>query len=92
MGLALSAYEEGVAYAKQKTHRGQPITSSSMFKSLLPICYKYEAAKLYLSSGLSVENSKDPMVLVKEAAVTKAVLVEAPWILQDFLGVTVPTV
>jgi len=79
LGLALSAYEEGVAYAKQKTHRGQPITKFEHVQiAVADMAMKYDAAKLYTYHlGYAVDNIKDPMVLVKEAAFTKLYVVEA---------------
>lgn len=78
LGLALSAYEEAVNYAKQKTHRGEAITKFQHIQmAIADMAMKYDAAKLYTYHlGYAVDNIKDPMILVKEAALTKLYVVE----------------
>lgn len=78
LGLSLAAYEEGVNYAKQKTHRGEAITKFQHIQiAIADMAIKYDAAKLYTYHlGYAVDNFKDPMLQVKEAAFTKLYVVE----------------
>ena len=79
LGSALSAYEEGVTYAKQKTHRGDPIANKFQHIqiAIADMAMKYEAARWYsYHLGYAADNYKDPMELMKEAALTKVFVAE----------------
>ena len=78
LGVTLAAYEEGLNYAKNKTHRGEPITKFQHIQTSIADMYmKYEASKLYTRQlAWSVDNVKDPMLQIKEAAFGKLFTVE----------------
>lgn len=79
LGLALAAYEEGLNYAKEKTHRGEAIANKFQHiqVAIADMAIKYDCAKLYTYHfGYAVDNYKDPMLLLKEAAFTKLHVVE----------------
>lgn len=73
LGGALAAYNEAVKYAKEKTHRDQPIASFQSTKlNIATIAEKYEAIKwLTYRLGYLADNVKDPVQFAKEAALTK---------------------
>jgi alkylation response protein AidB-like acyl-CoA dehydrogenase len=79
LGLSLAAYEEGLSYAKQKTHRGEPIASKfqQVQLAIADMAIKYDASKWYTYHfAYAVDHYKDPMLLLKEAAFTKLFVVE----------------
>lgn len=73
LGGALAAYREALKYAKEKTHRDQPIAKFQSIKmSLATIAEKYEACRwLTYRLGYLADNAKDPVQFAKEAALTK---------------------
>lgn len=78
-GLALAAYEEGLKYAKEKTHRGESIASKfeHIKISIADMTIKYDTCKWYAYHlGWAADNYKDPVQLVKEAAFTKVFVTE----------------
>lgn len=79
LGGCLAAYEEGLAYARTKTHRGEPIGSKFQHIQLAiaDMAMKYETAKWYsYHLGFAANTYKDPLQLVKEAALTKVYVAE----------------
>ncbi|HZJ84565.1 MAG TPA: acyl-CoA dehydrogenase family protein [Syntrophomonadaceae bacterium] len=73
LGGALACLNEAVKYAKEKTHRGEPITKfQSTRLNIATIAEKYEAIKwLTYRLGFLADNVKDPMQFAKDAALTK---------------------
>lgn len=79
LGQALAAYENGVKYAREKTHRGESIGSKfeHIKISIADMAMKYDAAKWHAYHlGWAADHYRDPMQLVKEAALTKVFVVE----------------
>lgn len=79
LGIARSAYEEGVQYAARKTHRGTPIADKfeHIQISIADMAMKYEACRWYAYHlGWAADTFKDPWALVKEAALTKVQVAE----------------
>lgn len=79
LGQCLAAYEEGLAYARTKTHRDQPIGSKFQHIQLAiaDMAMKYETAKWYsYHLGFAANTYKNPLELVKEAALTKVYVAE----------------
>lgn len=80
LGQALAAYEQGVKYAKEKTHRGASIGSKfeHIKISIADMAMKYDACKWHAYHlGFAADHYKDPMQLVREAALTKVFVVES---------------
>ncbi len=73
LGGLLASYKEAVKYAKEKTHRDEPIGKFATTKvNIANIAEKYEAAKwLVYRLGFLADNMKDPMQFAKEAALVK---------------------
>lgn len=73
LGLTLAAYEEGVKYAKEKTHRGQPIAKFQATQlRIADLAIKYETARwLAYRLGCLANDAKNPALFAKEAALTK---------------------
>lgn len=73
LGGILSAYEESVKYAKEKTHRGAPIAKfQSIQLRIADLAIKYEACRwLTYRLGCLANDAKDPVLFAKEAALTK---------------------
>ncbi|MDR2503556.1 MAG: acyl-CoA dehydrogenase family protein [Deltaproteobacteria bacterium] len=78
LGITLAAYEEGLAYAKNKTHRGEAIVKfQHVQQAIADMAMKYDASMLYVRHlAWVVDNVKDPMLQIKEAAFTKLFSVE----------------
>lgn len=78
LGGVLAAFEEGVKYAKEKTHRNQPISKfQSVQLRIADLAINYEAARwLTYRLGFLANNVKDPMAFAKEAALTKTFVTE----------------
>lgn len=78
LGGILGAYQEAVKYAKQKTHRDQPITKFATIQdSIAEIAIKYEASRwMAYRLGYLADNFKDPAQFAKEAAVAKTFITE----------------
>lgn len=78
LGLILAAYEESVKYAKEKTHRGQPIAKFQAIQlRIADLAIKYETARwLTYRLGYLANNPKDPALFAKEAALTKTYVCE----------------
>ncbi len=80
LGGCLAAYEEALHYARTKTHRGEPIASKFQHIQIAvaDMAMKYDAAKWYAYHlGFVADNTKDMMLLVKEAALCKVFVAEA---------------
>lgn len=79
LGGCLAAYEEGLNYAQQKTHRGESIASKFQHIqiAIADMAMKYDAAKWYAYHlGFAADTYKDPVQLVKEAALSKVFVAE----------------
>ncbi len=79
LGQTMAAYEDGVKYAKDKTHRGESIgTKFEHIKiSVADMAMKYDASRWHAYHlGWAADHYKDPVQLVKEAALTKVFVVE----------------
>ncbi len=73
LGGILAAFEAATKYAKEKTHRGQPIAKFQAIQlRIADLAMKYEACRwLTYRLGCLANNAKDPMLFAKEAALTK---------------------
>ncbi|PKM76625.1 MAG: acyl-CoA dehydrogenase [Firmicutes bacterium HGW-Firmicutes-15] len=78
LGQILSAYEESVKYAKEKTHRGAPIAKFQAIQlRIADLAMKYEACRwLTYRLGCLANDAKDPVIFAKEAALTKTFVCE----------------
>jgi len=79
LGIQGAAYDEGLNYAREKTHRGVPIGNKfeHIKIAISEMTMKYHSAKLYAYHlGYSVDTLKDPMQILKEAALTKCFVAE----------------
>jgi len=78
LGGLLGAYQEAVKYAKEKTHRDQPIAKFAQIQdSIAEIAIKYEASRwMAYRLGYLADNFKDPVQFAKEAAVAKTFITE----------------
>lgn len=74
LGLTLAAYEESVKYAKEKTHRGQPIAKFQTTQlRIADLAIKYETARwMAYRLGYLANDASNPALFAKEAALTKA--------------------
>ncbi|MDD2621011.1 MAG: acyl-CoA dehydrogenase family protein [Syntrophomonadaceae bacterium] len=74
LGGTLGAYEEAVKYAKEKTHRGQPIAKFQAIQlKIADLAIKYETARwLCYRLGCLANNIKDTAAFAAEAALVKA--------------------
>jgi alkylation response protein AidB-like acyl-CoA dehydrogenase len=79
LGGCLAGYEEGLDYARQKTHRGESIASKFQHIqiAIADMAMKYDAAKWYAYHlGFAADTYQDPMELVREAALAKVFVAE----------------
>lgn len=79
LGRALAAFEEGLQYASEKTHRGEPIARKfeHIKIAIADMAMKYDAAKWYAYHlGWAADHYKDSAQLVKEAAFSKVFVTE----------------
>lgn len=74
LGGTLAAFEEAVKYAREKTHRGQPIAKFQAIQlKIADLAIKYETARwLCYRLGCLANNIKDPASFATEAALVKA--------------------
>lgn len=74
LGGTLAAYEQAVKYAKEKTHRGQPIGKFQAIQlKIADLKIKYETSRLLCYQlGCMANNIKDPARFAAEAALAKA--------------------
>ncbi|MCL1846988.1 MAG: acyl-CoA dehydrogenase family protein [Coriobacteriia bacterium] len=80
LGVATAAYEEALAFAKDKTHRGEPIVKKfeHIRFTLIEMEMKLLAAKWAVYHyAWSLDNNSDLFQLAKEAAMAKAAVTEA---------------
>ena len=78
LGGILAAYEEGVKYAKEKTHRGAPIAKFQAIQlKVADLAMLYEESRwVTYRLGYLANNVKNPYVFAKEAALTKTIVCE----------------
>lgn len=78
LGGLLASYEEGLKYAKEKTHRGAPIAKfQSIQLRVADLAMLYESSRwLTYRLGYLANNVRNPFVFAKEAALTKTVVCE----------------
>lgn len=78
LGGILSAYEESVKYAKEKTHRGEPIAKFQAVQlRIADLAMQYEACRwLTYRLGCLANDAKDQALFAKEAALTKTYVCE----------------
>ena len=80
LGVARAAYEEALAYAKEKTHRGEPIIKKyeHIRMALTEMEMIYNRAKwVTYHYAWALSNLRDPFVLTKIAAQAKIEVTEA---------------
>lgn len=80
LGQCLAAYEEGLIYARQKTHRGESIATKfeHIQIGIADMAMKYNAAKWYAYHlGFAADSYKDQLQLVREAALSKVFVAES---------------
>jgi alkylation response protein AidB-like acyl-CoA dehydrogenase len=78
LGTTLAALEESVKYAKEKTHRGEPIAKFQAIQlKIADIAIKYETSRwLAYRLGVLANNPKSPADFAREAALSKVVVAE----------------
>ena len=78
LGQILACYEVAVKYAKEKTHRGDPIAKFQAIQlRIADLAIKYESARwLTYHLGYLANNIKNPAVFAKEAALVKTYICE----------------
>lgn len=78
LGTTLAALEESVRYAKEKTHRGEPIAKFQAVQlKIADIAMKYEASRwLAYRLGVLANHPKSPADFAREAALSKVVIAE----------------
>ncbi|MDD4170719.1 MAG: acyl-CoA dehydrogenase family protein [Syntrophomonas sp.] len=78
LGTTLAAFEESVKYAKEKTHRGDPIAKFQAIQlKIADIAMKYETSRwLAYRLGVLANNPKSPSDFAREAALSKVVIAE----------------
>lgn len=76
LGTTLAAFEQAVKYAKEKTHRGQPIAKFQAIQmKVAEIAGIYESSRwLAYRLGYLANNTKNYREFAKEAALSKAVI------------------
>ena len=78
LGTTLAAFEESVKYAKEKTHRGDPIAKFQAIQlKIADIAMKYEASRwLAYRLGVLANHPKSPSDFAREAALSKVIIAE----------------
>lgn len=78
LGTTLAALEESVRYAREKTHRGEPIAKFQAIQlKIADIAMKYEASRwLAYRLGVLANHPKSPADFAREAALAKVVIAE----------------
>jgi len=78
LGTTLAALEESVKYAKEKTHRGDPIAKFQAVQlKIADIAIKYEISRwMSYRLGALANNPKSPADFAREAALAKVVVAE----------------
>lgn len=78
LGAMLAAYEEGLAYATAKTHRGAPIAKFQAIQmAIADMFMKYEAARwMAYRIGYLADNARDKGDILKDSATAKIFITE----------------
>ncbi|PKM78325.1 MAG: acyl-CoA dehydrogenase [Firmicutes bacterium HGW-Firmicutes-15] len=78
LGTTLAAFEESVKYAKEKTHRGEPIAKFQAIQlKIADLAMKYEVSRwMAYRLGSLANKPKSPADFAKEAALSKVVIAE----------------
>jgi alkylation response protein AidB-like acyl-CoA dehydrogenase len=78
LGTTLAAFEESVKYAKEKTHRGEPIAKFQAIQlKIADIAMKYEVSRwMAYRLGTLANKPKSAADFAKEAALSKVVIAE----------------
>ena len=78
LGTMLAAYEEALRYAKEKTHRGEPITKFQAIQmAIVDMAMKYEAARwMTYRIGYLADHAKDKGDILKDSAMAKIFVTE----------------
>jgi len=78
LGTTLAAYEEAVKYAKEKTHRGQPIAKFQAIQlRIADLAMKYEASRwIAYRLGCLANNPRSYRDFAREAALAKVIVAE----------------
>jgi alkylation response protein AidB-like acyl-CoA dehydrogenase len=78
LGAMLAAYEEGLKYATEKTHRGQPIAKfQAVQMAIVDMFMKYEASRwMAYRIGYLADNAKDKGDILKDSAAAKIFITE----------------
>lgn len=78
LGTMLAAYEEALHYARERTHRGDPITKfQSVQTAIVDMAMKYEAARwMTYRIGYLADHAKDKSAILKDSAMAKIFVTE----------------
>lgn len=78
LGTMLAAYEEALNYAREKTHRGEPITKfQSLQTAIVDMAMKYEAARwMTYRIGYLADHARDKGDILKDSAMAKIFVTE----------------
>jgi alkylation response protein AidB-like acyl-CoA dehydrogenase len=76
LGTTLAAYEEALKYAKEKTHRGEPIAKFQAIQlKIAEIAMLYESSRwIAYRLGCLANNARDYPEFAREAALAKAII------------------
>ena len=78
LGTMLAAYEEALHYARERTHRGDPITKfQAVQAAIVDMAMKYEAARwMTYRIGYLADHAKDKGAILKDSAMAKIFVTE----------------
>ena len=78
LGTMLAAYEEALHYARERTHRGEPITKfQAVQAAIVDMAMKYEAARwMTYRIGYLADHAKDKGSILKDSAMAKIFVTE----------------
>jgi len=78
LGTMLAAYEEALHYARERTHRGEPITKfQAVQTAIVDMAMKYEAARwMTYRIGYLADHAKDKGSILKDSAMAKIFVTE----------------
>jgi alkylation response protein AidB-like acyl-CoA dehydrogenase len=78
LGTMLAAYEEALHYARERTHRGDPITKfQAVQAAIVDMAMKYEAARwMTYRIGYLADHAKDKGSILKDSAMAKIFVTE----------------
>jgi alkylation response protein AidB-like acyl-CoA dehydrogenase len=79
LGTMLAAYDEALHYARERTHRGEPITKfPSVQTAIVDMAMKYEAARwMTYRIGYLADHAKNKGDILKDSAMAKIFVTEA---------------